>query len=70
MSYWVGQKRMREEEISIQTQPDFDSVSMGFSFRGFDDHFSHSQGQSSSLVTTSGLFIIIIFCIKVLEVVF
>ncbi|CAK9313477.1 unnamed protein product [Citrullus colocynthis] len=53
MSYWVGQKRMREEEISIQTQPDFDSVSRGFSFRGFDDHFSHSQGQSSSHVTAS-----------------
>ncbi|XP_038877567.1 ethylene-responsive transcription factor ABR1-like [Benincasa hispida] len=53
MSYWVGQKRMREEEISIQTQPDFNSVSRGFSFSGFDDHFSHSQGQSSSLVTTS-----------------
>ncbi|KAL4032465.1 hypothetical protein IC575_005541 [Cucumis melo] len=49
MSYWVGQKRMREEEISVETQHDFDSVSRGFSFRGFEDHFSHSQqGQSSN----------------------
>lgn len=49
MSYWVGQKRMREEEISVETQHDFDSVSRGFSFRGFEDHISHSQqGQSSN----------------------
>lgn len=43
-SYWVGQKRMREEEISVQTQHDFHSASRGFSFiRGFDHHFSQPQ---------------------------
>lgn len=45
--YWVGQKRMREEETA-QTQPNFDSLSRVY------DHFSQSQGQSSSAVITTG----------------